>query len=112
MWLSPCLRQGLATDPADKDVCSALGSRAGGSGSSGRVLGLLLSKTESHSVSNPIWSHQRVFSSVPPNNDGITHMGKVKHILLPSKIYLDRSHSIYSMQFSSEVFSADTGTLT
>lgn len=53
-----------------------------------------------------------MFSSVPPNNDGITHMGKVKHILLLSKIYLDRSHSIYSMQFSSEVFSADTGTLT
>jgi len=40
----------LATDPADKGSCSAPETGTGGSESSGRILGLFLSKTESHSI--------------------------------------------------------------
>lgn len=110
MWLSPCLRQGLATDLADKDICSALGTGAGGIWKQWKSTGSAPRQNRKpQRVSNPICSHQSMFSSAPLNNDGITHMGKVKRILLLSKIYLDRSQS---MQFSSEVFSADTGTLT
>jgi len=39
----------LATDLADRESCSALGS-AGGSESSGRIPGLLFSKIKRHSM--------------------------------------------------------------
>lgn len=51
-WLNPCLRQGmqgLATDLADKESCSALGGGVG-SESSGRIPGLTFSKIKSHSM--------------------------------------------------------------
>lgn len=108
--LNPYLRQGrqsLAAVLADKESCSALGS-GGGTWKQWKNTGSALQQNKKpQHVSNPIFSHHRMYSSHSQNNDGITHSGKVKCFYWT---HIPGQKPQYSMQVLLEVFSANTGT--